>query len=245
MIRLDKISIEEIVEQAHAAALAAAEINVGLDICFTEDELRRHYTIDFIRSFLDDAIDEDVPDGSDGWTLEQTKSHLISSGFPATIIDYYDCTSLQIDVQDYFFDIEFDEEGTLMLFQCSEYELGLLGQDLVDLMMILRQELEPGKIYERTCSHTKKLNQLNTQRTIIEAAGLGIIKEALKDMEYTILTSRGYEDRFKGVVETDWGRINIDSTLEDLPAQIAAMLHEKEQFDQMLVTFDKIEGIEE
>lgn len=245
MIRLDKIRIEEIVEQAHAAALAAAEINVGLDICFTEDELRRHYTIDFIRSFLDDAIDEDVPDGSDGWTLEQTKSHLISSGFPATIIDYYDCTSLQIDVQDYFFDIEFDEEGTLMLFQCSEYELGLLGQDLVDLMMILRQELEPGKIYERTCSHTKKLNQLNTQRTIIEAAGLGIIKEALKDMEYTILTSRGYEDRFKGVVETDWGRINIDSTLEDLPAQIAAMLHEKEQFDQMFVTFDKIEGIEE
>ena len=244
MIRLDKISIEEIVEQAHAAALAAAEINVGLDICFTEDELRRHYTIDFIRSFLDDAIDEDVPDGSDGWTLEQTKSHLISSGFPATIIDYYDCTSLQIDVQDDFFDIEFDEEGTLMLFQCSEYELGLLGHDLVDLMMILRQELEPGKIYERTCSLTKKLNQLNTQRQIIEAAGLGIIKEAFKDMEYTILTSRGYEDRFKGVVETDWGRINIDSTLEDLPAQIAAMLHEKEQFDQMLVTFDCEESIE-
>ena len=244
MIRLDKISIEEIVEQAHAAALAAAEINVGLDICFTEDELRRHYTIDFIRSFLDDAIDEDVPDGSDGWTLEQTKSHLISSGFPATIIDYYDCTSLQIDVQDYFFDIEFDEEGTLMLFQCSEYELGLLGQDLVDLMMILRQELEPGKIYERTCSHTKKLNQLNTQRKIIEAAGLGIIKEALKDMEYTILTSRGYEDRFKGVVETDWGRLNIASTLEDLPEQIATILQEKEIIDQMFVTFDETEGIE-
>ena len=81
MIRLDNISIEETVEQAHAAALAAAEINVGLDICFTENELRRHYTIDFIRSFLDAAIDEDVPDGSDGWTLEQTKSHLISSGF--------------------------------------------------------------------------------------------------------------------------------------------------------------------
>lgn len=244
MIRLDNISIEETVEQAHAAALAAAEINVGLDICFTENELRRHYTIDFIRSFLDAAIDEDVPDGSDGWTLEQTKSHLISSGFPATIIDYYDCTTLQIDVQDDFFDIEFDEEGTLMLFQCSEYELGLLGQDLVDLMMILRQELEPGKIYERTCSLTKKLNQLNTQRQIIEAAGLGIIKEALKDMEYTILTSHGYEDRFKGVVETDWGRINIDSTLEDLPAQIVAMLHEKEQFDQMLVTFDCEESIE-
>jgi hypothetical protein len=73
---------------------------------------------------------------------------------------------------------------------------------------------------------------------------LGIIKEALKDMEYTILTSRGYEDRFKGIVETDWGRINIDSTLEDLPAQIAAMLHEKEQFDQMLVTFDCEESIE-
>ena len=131
-----------------------------------------------------------------------------------------------------------------MLFQCSEYELGLLGQDLVDLMMFLRQELEPGKIYERTCSHTKKLNQLNTQRQIIEATGLGIIKEALKDMEYTILTSRGYEDRFKGVVETDWGRININSPLEDLPAQIAAMLNEKEQFDKMLVTLDDEESIE-
>ena len=244
MIRLDRINLDETVESAHASALAAAETNIGLDICFTENNLKRHYTIDFISSFLDAAIDEDVPDGPGGWTLEQAKSHLTSSGFTAMLIDYYDSTSLKVDVHDYSFDIEIDDEGTLMLFQCSEYELGLLGQDLVNLMMILRQELEAEKIYERTCSLTKKLNQLNTQRQIIEAAGLGIIRDAFTDMEYSILTSRGYEDRFKGVVETDWGRININSPLEDLPAQIAAMLNEKEQFDKMLVTLDDEESIE-
>ena len=50
---------------------------------------------------------------------------------------------------------------------------------------------------------------------------------------------------FECDIETDWGRLNITSTLEDLPEQIATILQEKEIIDQMFVTFDKTEGIEE
>ena len=75
MIRIDRFN-QETIETAHATALAAAEIDISSDVCYTEYQIRLHYTIDFINSFLDLVIDEYVPDDSDGWTLEQTKSHL-------------------------------------------------------------------------------------------------------------------------------------------------------------------------
>ena len=63
-------------------------------------------------------------------------------------------------------------------------------------------------------------------------------------MGYTVLASRGYEDLFKGTIETDWGRVHIESTLQDLPEQIDRILQEKENFNRMLVTLEEIEGIE-
>ena len=125
-----------------------------------------------------------------------------------------------------------------MLFHCSEYELGLLGQDLVDLMLLLKQEIEPTKIYERTNPLIKKYNQEMTERRLIEATGLGIIREALGNMEYRILASYGRENKFTGALETDWGRLNITSTLADLPQHIDMILQEKQKFEQLLVTFD-------
>ena len=237
MIRIDRFN-QETIETAHATALAAAEIDISSDVCYTEHQIRLHYTIDFINSFLDLVIDEYVPDDSDGWTLEQTKSHLNSSGISAKIIGDSDYGSLEIDLHDYTFDLEVDDESKLLLFHCSEYELGLLGQDLVDLMLLLKQEIEPTKIYERTNPLIKKYNQEMTERRLIEATGLGIIREALGNMEYTILASYGRENKFTGALETDWGRLNITSTLADLPQQIDMILQEKQKFEQLLVTFD-------
>ena len=80
-----------------------------------------------------------------------------------------------------------------------------------------------------------------TERRLIEATGLGIIRETLGNMEYTILASYGRENKFTGAIETDWGRLNITSTLADLPQQIDLILQEKQQFDQMLDTYGEDE----
>ena len=108
-------------------------------------------------------------------------------------------------------------------------------------MLLLSKEVEPRKIHERTSSIIKEFNLEMTQRWLIEATGLGIIRETLGDMEYTILAAYGRENKFTGAIETDWGRFNITSTLEDLPQQIDMILQEKQLFDQMLVTYDEDE----
>ena len=162
-------------------------------MCYTEYQIRLHYTIDFISSFLDSVIDEYVPDDSDGWTLEQTKSYLNSSGISAKIIGDSDYGSLEIDLHDYTFDLEVDDESKLLLFHCSEHELGLLGQDLVDLMLLLKQEIEPTKIYERTNPFIKEYNQEMSERRLIEATGLGIIREALGNIDMILQEKQKFE----------------------------------------------------
>lgn len=244
MIRLDNVNIEQTIENAHDYALKSTCERVKEDFCYTEQQLRRHYRWDFITSFLDAVIDDDIPEVLGGWSLEETLTHLDRSGIPYQRNDEYDCRSIVINIYNDYFYLERYDDDKYMMFQCCEYLLGEWNQSIVDLFHILTKELNPSVIHDRSINCIKQYNHEMTQRHLIEATGIGIIHHAFNDMGYTVLASRGYEDLFKGTIETDWGRVHIESTLQDLPEQIDRILQEKENFNRMLVTLEEIEGIE-
>ena len=91
MIRLDNVNIKQTIENAHDYALKSTCERVKEDCCYTEQQLRRHYRWDFITSFLDAVIDDDIPEVLGGWSLEETLTHLDRSGIPYQRNDEYDC----------------------------------------------------------------------------------------------------------------------------------------------------------
>ena len=131
-----------------------------------------------------------------------------------------------------------------MVYGSGEYIIGNWDHAIVDLFKIIRAETVPSTIYDRTKDFIKEQNLQKIRYQVLTTTAIGIIHNNLGDVNHSINNVTVKDKLFECDIETDWGRLNIASTLEDLPEQINRILQEKENFNRMLVTLEEIEGIE-
>lgn len=245
MLCLDKVDITNSIEQAHAEALESVR---GLDDLFLKldiiDYVQDYYATEFVNALLPKLIDEEWPSGFNDWTIEELAIEFNKHDFDVKVEEYGQTKVLNVRCSGVVMCLEDDEDGKIMVYGSGEYIIGNWDHAIVDLFKIIRAETVPSKIYDRTKDFIKEQNLQKIRNQVLTTTAIGIIHNNLGDVNHSINNVTVKDKLFECDIETDWGRLNIASTLEDLPTQIAAMLHEKEQFDQMFVTFDKTEGIE-
>ena len=246
MLCLDKVDITNSIEQAHAEALECVR---GLDDLFLKldiiDYVQDYYATEFVNALLPKLIDEEWPSGFNDWTIEELAVEFNKHDFDVKVEEYGQTKVLIVRCSGVVMCLEDDEDGKIMVYGSGEYIIGNWDHAIVDLFKIIRAETVPSTIYDHTKDFIKEQNLLKIRNQVLTTTAIGIIHSNLGDVNHSINNVTVKDKLFECDIETDWGRLNIASTLEDLPEQIATILLEKEIIDQMFVTFDKIEGIEE
>ena len=246
MLCLDKVDITNSIEQAHAEALESVR---GMDDLFLKydiiDYVEDYYAREFVNALLPKLTDEEWPSGFNDWTIEELAIEFNKYDFNVKVEEYGQTKVLNVRCSGVVICLEDDEDGKIMVYGSDEYVIGNWDHAIVDLFKIIRAETVASKIYDRTKDFIKEQNLLKIRNQVLTTTAIGIIHSNLGDVDHSINNVTVKDKLFECDIETDWGRLNIASTLEDLPEQIATILQEKEIIDQMFVTFDKIEGIEE
>lgn len=246
MLCLDKVDIADSIERAHAEALKCVR---GLDDLFLKldiiDYVQDYYATEFVNALLPKLIDEEWPSGFNDWTIEELAIEFNKYDFDVKVEEYGQTKVLDVRCSGVVMCLEDDEDGKIMVYGSGEYIIGNWDHAIVDLFKIIRAETVPSKIYDRTKDFIKEQNLQKIRNQVLTTTAIGIIHNNLGDVNHSINDVTVKDKLFECDIETDWGRLNITSTLEDLPEQIATILQEKEIIDQMFVTFDKTEGIEE
>lgn len=245
MLCLEKVDIADSIEQAHAEALECVR---GLDDLFLKlyiiDYVQDHYATEFVNALLPKLIDEEWPSGFNDWTIEELAIEFNKHDFDVKVEEYGQTKVLDVRCSGVVMCLEDDEDGKIMVYGSGEYIIGNWDHTIVDLFKIIRAETVPSKIYDRTKDFIKEQNLQKIRNQVLTTTAIGIIHNNLGDVNHSINNVTVKDKLFECDIETDWGRLNITSTLEDLPEQIATILQEKEIIDQMFVTFDETEGIE-
>lgn len=245
MLCLDKVDIADSIERAHAEALECVR---GLDDLFLKlyiiDYVQDYYATEFVNALLPKLIDEEWPSGFNDWTIEELAIEFNKHDFDVKVEEYGQTKVLDVRCSGVVMCLEDDEDGKIMVYGSGEYIIGNWDHAIVDLFKIIRAETVPSKIYDRTKDFIKEQNLQKIRNQVLTTTAIGIIHNNLGDVNHSINNVTVKDKLFECDIETDWGRLNITSTLEDLPEQIATILQEKEIIDQMFVTFDETEGIE-
>lgn len=246
MLCLDKVDIANSIEQAHAEALECVR---GLDDLFLKldiiDYVQDYYATEFVNALLPKLIDEEWPSWFNDWTIEELAIEFNKHDFDVKVEEYGQTKVLNVRCSGVVMCLEDDEDGKIMVYGSGEYIIGNWDHAIVDLFKIIRAETVPSTIYDHTKDFIKEQNLQKIRNQVLTTTVIGIIHNNLGNVNHSINNVTVKDKLFECDIETDWGRLNIASTLEDLPEQIATILLEKEIIDQMFVTFDKIEGIEE
>ena len=245
MLCLDKVDIADSIEQAHAEALECVR---GLDDLFLKldiiDYVQDYYAREFVNALLPKLMDEEWPSGFNDWTIEELAIEFNKYDFDVKVEEYGQTKVLNVRCSGVVICLEDDEDGKIMVYGSGEYIIGNWDHAIVDLFKIIRAETVPSMIYDRTKDFIKEQNLQKIRNQVLTTTAIGIIHNNLGDVNHSINNVTVKDKLFECDIETDWGRLNIASTLEDLPEQIDRILQEKENFNRMLVTLEEIEGIE-
>lgn len=246
MLRSDRNNIQDIVASVHSESLkrcydAIRQTNINFSVV----HLERLYSYHFIMTILESVLNEDSDADQNGFSLEEFACRLRASGFTNELESHQEDDSyLTICLNDNWFYFREDEDVRLLEWDTMEYVVAQWDQELVDLIVVIYNETHPQNIYTHIKDCLKHANQKSTQRQIIESTAKGIIRDKLRDMEYTIKDSVVSGMIYKCLIEMTWGRLEIFANLDDLPYQLDNILREKQKFDQMMVTFDDIDDID-
>ena len=245
MLCLDKVDIANSIEQAHAETLESVR---GLDDLFLKldiiDYVQDYYAREFVNALLPKLMDEEWPSGFNDWTIEELAIEFNKYDFDVKVEEYGQTKVLNVRCSGVVICLEDDEDGKIMVYGSGEYIIGNWDHAIVDLFKIIRAETVPSMIYDRTKDFIKEQNLQKIRNQVLTTTAIGIIHNNLGDVNHSINNVTVKDKLFECDIETDWGRLNIASTLEDLPEQIDRILQEKENFNRMLVTLEEIEGIE-
>ena len=239
MILLDQDTILNAIRKAHAKAHAYCRGMLLQEIAHVSSNIAEYieyiYSDRFLDNFLDMVIVEYARTDNSGWTIRELAEKLASAGLDVVTDTYSRTTSLEIGFG--LNHIHLDDGGyeKTLIWYGDERRMERWDQDVVDMLLIVKNELDPVGLQNRTEDLVRHFTVRKKEYDVMMATILGIIREKFKDIEYTVHNEQILqEDIFKCEIDTGWGKIDMECRLDELNElgdRLDSILQQKQDFD--------------